>query len=63
MNINITESEYDAINFARSQIETEIEASSDDSFTTLKQERLSANCLLYKTNTEKQKEKANYSMK
>lgn len=33
MNINITESEYDAINFVRSQIETEIEASSDDSFT------------------------------
>ena len=33
MNINITESEYDAINFAWSQIVTEIEASSDDSFT------------------------------
>nr|DAR52550.1 MAG TPA: hypothetical protein [Caudoviricetes sp.] len=28
----------------------------------LKLERLSANCLLYKTNTEKQKEKENYSM-
>lgn len=33
MNIYLTESEYDAISFARSQIETEIEASSDDSFT------------------------------
>lgn len=33
MNINITESEYDAISFAWSQIVTEIEASSDDSFT------------------------------
>lgn len=33
MNIYITESEYDAISFAWSQIVTEIEASSDDSFT------------------------------
>lgn len=62
MNIYLTESEYDAISFAWSQIATEIEASSDDSFTTLKQERLSANSLLYKTNTEKQKEKEKYSM-
>lgn len=33
MNISLTESEYDAISFALSQIATEIEASSDDSFT------------------------------
>ena len=33
MNISLTESEYDAISFAWSQIVTEIEASSDDSFT------------------------------
>lgn len=33
MNIYLTESEYDAISFAWSQIITEIEASSDDSFT------------------------------
>lgn len=33
MNINLTESEYDAISFAWSQIVTEIEANSDDSFT------------------------------
>ena len=33
MNIYLTESEYDAISFAWSQIVTEIEASSDDSFT------------------------------
>lgn len=33
MNIYLTESEYDAISFAWSQIATEIEASSDDSFT------------------------------
>lgn len=33
MNIYLTESEYDAINFAWSQIITEVEACSDDSFT------------------------------
>lgn len=33
MNINITESEYDAISFAWSQITSEVEACSDDSFT------------------------------
>lgn len=33
MNIYLTESEYDAISFAWSQIVTEVEASSDDSFT------------------------------
>ena len=33
MNIYLTKSEYDAISFAWSQIATEIEASSDDSFT------------------------------
>lgn len=33
MNISLTESEYDAISFVLSQIATEIEASSDDSFT------------------------------
>ena len=33
MNINLTESEYDAISFAWSQITTEVKASSDDSFT------------------------------
>lgn len=32
MNIYLTESEYDAISFAWSQITTEIEGSSDDSF-------------------------------
>lgn len=32
MNINITESEYDAISFAWSQITSEVEACSDDSF-------------------------------
>lgn len=51
MNIYLTESEYDAISFAWSQIALP-----------LKLERLSANCLLYKKNTEKQKEKAKYSM-
>ena len=33
MNIYLTESEYDAISFAWSQITTEIEGCSDDSFT------------------------------
>lgn len=33
MNIYLTESEYDAISFAWSQISTEIEGCSDDSFT------------------------------
>lgn len=33
MNINITESEYNAISFAWSQITSEVEACSDDSFT------------------------------
>lgn len=33
MNINLTESEYDAISFAWSQITSEVEACSDDSFT------------------------------
>ena len=33
MNINITESEYDAISFAWSQITTEVESCSDESFT------------------------------
>lgn len=33
MNINITESEYDAISFAWSQITSEVEACSDESFT------------------------------
>lgn len=33
MNIYLTESEYDAISFAWSQIVTEVEASFDDSFT------------------------------
>lgn len=32
MNINITESEYDAISFAWSQITTEVEGSSDEDF-------------------------------
>ena len=32
MNIYLTESEYDAISFAWSQITTEIEGCSDDSF-------------------------------
>lgn len=32
MNIYLTESEYDAISFAWSQITTEVEASSDDNF-------------------------------
>lgn len=32
MNINITESEYDAITFAWAQISTEIEGCSDDNF-------------------------------
>lgn len=33
MNINITESEYNAISFAWSQITSEVEGCSDDSFT------------------------------
>lgn len=33
MNIYLTESEYDAISFAWAQITTDVEASSDDSFT------------------------------
>ena len=41
MNIYLTESEYDAISFAWSQIETEIEASSDDSFTSEAAEAIS----------------------
>lgn len=41
MNINITESEYDAISFAWSQITTEVEACSDESFTSEAEEAIS----------------------
>lgn len=41
MNINITESEYDAISFAWSQITTEVEAWSDESFTSEAEEAIS----------------------
>lgn len=44
MNIYLTESEYDAISFARSQIETEIEACSDDSFSIEASEAISQLC-------------------
>lgn len=41
MNIYLTESEYDAISFACSQITTEVEACYDDSFTSEVREAIS----------------------
>lgn len=61
MNIYLTESEYDAISFAWSKLQQRLKHALMIALP-LKLERLSTNCLLYKTNTEKQKEKAKYSM-
>ena len=61
MNIYLTESEYDAISFACLKLQQRLKQALMIALP-LKQERLSANCLPYKTNTEKQKEKAKYSI-
>lgn len=61
MNIYLTESEYDAISFAWSQISTEIEGCSDDNFVFEAGEAISQLSSIQDKYRE-QKEKANYSM-
>lgn len=61
MNIYLTESEYDAISFAWSQITTEVEGCSDDSFAIEAGEAISQLSSIQDKYREA-KEKAKYSM-
>lgn len=61
MNIYLTESEYNAISFAWSQITTEVESCSDNSFTIEASEAISQLSSIQEKYREA-KEKAKYSM-
>lgn len=64
MNINITESEYDAISFAWSQITTEVEACSDESFTSEAEEAISQlSSIQYKYREAKRKSEIFYAVR